>query len=879
VAGLEAGGDVYITKPVEFPVLKAHVEAAFRRASATMAPAPRALQTKRTRLEQYVFPELLKSKLAGIQNYPLTLVEAPSGFGKTTAVREYLRGNLPEGAREKWYTCLGEPSGVAWAGICRLFNEIGADIALRLSKLFPLTKESLPDIAAAMLGCRCENETFLVIDNYQLFENELPHDIINAFSVHGAEKLHIVVITQPLSIHGENVRNDNINKLETKDFLFSRENTARFCRLSGTRLSDGELEKVQSFSEGWIAAIRLQVESYKKTSFVSNADSFDELIEMAIWNRMPDEDRDSLIGLSLLDGFTEKQAAIMIGNPERQSPSKGLARLLKGNFFIPYVADKGVYSMHSLLRDYLLKRFDAKPSSFAETMHQRAGVACAAVSDYFQAARFFMRNKDFDAILSMPLTPRYLNELEAKDVFGFFEHFVEECPKDTLQKYPFAMLALAFQFMKGGNRELFSLMIRLLNDLCGREHSDLKSHDLSEVKLSRVKGEVALLMSFTTFNDIAKMSAYHKEALAHLSGGGEPSSTVILGRTPWTFGITSVLCLFWSGAGRLDKECELMDECLPIYSRITNGHGAGADSVFRAEAHLMRGNDVEAETACHKAIHQAGDNHQMSIRLCAELVLARIAILRGDAGAYAEYRAAVERNATGSHLKAVSRMGELCFALLDMTLGGTKDLPEWLRDADAVRRVFFAQGHPYVLTLHCMMLLLEGRHAELYGLTELISNTSRGLNYLLPQVYQHIFCAVAKKKDGVLAEAAEHLRAALDIALPDMVCLPFAEFGADLLPLLKTEAKNYDAEKMLLLLAICRRQMAGVADLVRQAAGKKSPLTSRERDIALLAKERLSAREIATRLFISENTVNSALKNIYQKLEIHTKGELAKKDF
>ena len=47
----------------------------------------------------YFFPERLAARLRRISDYPVTLVEAPPGFGKTTAVREYLRSDLPEDAR------------------------------------------------------------------------------------------------------------------------------------------------------------------------------------------------------------------------------------------------------------------------------------------------------------------------------------------------------------------------------------------------------------------------------------------------------------------------------------------------------------------------------------------------------------------------------------------------------------------------------------------------------------------------------------------------------------------------------------------------------------------------------------------------------------
>jgi LuxR family maltose regulon positive regulatory protein len=229
-------------------------------------------------------------------------------------------------------------------------------------------------------------------------------------------------------------------------------------------------------------------------------------------------------------------------------------------------------------------------------------------------------------------------------------------------------------------------------------------------------------------------------------------------------------------------------------------------------------------------------------------------------------------------------MGDLCKALLDMTLGNTRGLPEWLRDADRIRRLFYVQGHSYVFMLHGMMLLLEGRRAELYGLTDPLLKMAHGSRFLLPQVYQHIYLAVAKKNESDSAQAMEHLSAALDLALPDDMYLPFAEFGAVLLPLLETfrtgiHGKSFDAEKMAALKALCRRQMAGVESIARHNAKKKSPLTAGEREIALLAKERLSVSEIASHRNLTESTVKSVLRTIFSKLEIHSKKELAKKDF
>jgi len=118
---------------------------------------------------------------------------------------------------------------------------------------------------------------------------------------------------------------------------------------------------------------------------------------------------------------------------------------------------------------------------------------------------------------------------------------------------------------------------------------------------------------------------------------------------------------------------------------------------------------------------------------------------------------------------------------------------------------------------------------------------------------------------------------AVNLAMPGMFIIPFVENYMNIECIFKEW--NYDdrysafIDKVKLL---ARKYMASYKSITRKADNNDNyGLTARELDVAKLAAQRYSNRQIAEQLFIAESTVKSNLKVIFSKLGISSRSELA----
>ncbi len=106
--------------------------------------------------------------LESMFDYPLTVVEAPIGYGKTTAVREFL---LNRGGAALWLSFLSseDTASFFWDSFSAEIARLDADTGAKLKGLgFPADAPQTANVLSILNGLDLDENSVLVIDDFHL---------------------------------------------------------------------------------------------------------------------------------------------------------------------------------------------------------------------------------------------------------------------------------------------------------------------------------------------------------------------------------------------------------------------------------------------------------------------------------------------------------------------------------------------------------------------------------------------------------------------------------------------------------------------------------------------------------------------------------------
>ena len=429
--------------------------------------------------------------------------------------------------------------------------------------------------------------------------------------------------------------------------------------------------------------------------------------------------------------------------------------------------------------------------------------------------------------------------------------FLDACPRDTLQAHPLTLLVLMRRMFTWGQiprmRQLKELLLESV-----RRHPEL-----TDRQRGNLLGEGDLIESFLYYNDIGAMSRFHRSASRQMTR----QAVSIQSHGSWTFGSPSVLMMFHRTPGQLDRELADMDECMPHYYQITEGHGQGPEKIMRAEADFMQSRFTDAYIGLESAYAQIEGNGQENMALCCDFLARRLSLHR-DIRRHCtpeERRASLLRHHNAAWLNIWNAADAYIHALLDET----DRIPPVFADHQLSAIHFLAPGKPMMDLIENQVYLAQGAYATVIGRSEGQLAVCGAMHYALVALHISIQTAAAYEMLGKHEQARSLLTQALADGEPDGFVMPFVENYRYLKPLLAQEIPCGLIPRIV--------ELGEDAERRRSRAGRPenfAALTEREYEIVCLMARRLSNRELAGKLFLSEGSVKQYINQIYFKLHI-----------
>lgn len=810
-------------------------------------------RTKQLKPETLFFPKKLMESLNSVKAYPLTLVEAPSGFGKTTALHHFFDSQISKTAQVIWHTFPEQPPGASWRDFCALIGVFDPHSAKQLGKAGMPEENIQPEIERIFQTLSCPKETYLVLDDFAAWKLPDSGAFLTALSHHGAKALHVVAAAQLLPKQSSVVENNRFFILREPVLTFYAQDIDAYYRQAGIPLTALQLDKVQQITEGWVMALYLQLLSLIESGRFENG-NIQNMIRNALWNRLAEQEKDFLLAVSIFPRFSLAQATALSGMDAAATEQL----LREKRVFVHFDRESRCFYLHTLFQQFLTEQFELLPPERRQQIYLAGGELAGQAGDRVNTLRFYYLSGEWERLLALPLTSYEIADVVDENTRSMILDIMENTPFEIKRKYPAAMVPLAFTlFFLHENQSLLAFQEEI--------RKVIAQSDLPKVKKNALHGEMELLLSFLEYNRIDAMGERHRRAQKLLGG----PATLINVKSTWTFGSPSVLYMFWRESGQLDRELSQMDEHMPVYYSLTGGHGSGAEIVMRAEAHLLRGEPEDAERLCHKALFIADSKRQNSIYQCGLLLLARIAVLRGDE--------VMLQNALQS-LKERSRQNteDLCRYTLDLAFGflylllrREEEIAPWLSGGEINDRRLVIMTQPFAHIIYSKLLLLRGEYQKLLGVSEFGLGLSSVFPNLLPQVYINLYRAQALAALGKRGEALQAVNSALNTALPDGLLLPFAENYKGINSLLPDAGcDSVTAEKIA---AMSRTLAGGLASFV------KKEMTPREKEVLLLLEEGMTNPEIAETLCVSLSTVKAIVSNVLSKKGVSSRELLKNK--
>ena len=382
----------------------------------------------------------------------LTLVSAPAGFGKTTLLARGLAAADAQRA-VAWLSLEETDSHPArfWTylvtAVQRALPQVG-DSALALLQT---TRPSLDSVLATLINdlSAAPTELDLVLDDYHLVDSPALRPGVTYLLEHLPPQVHLVISTRvdpALPLARLRARGELV-EIRAADLRFTLTEVAAYLNdVAALELTPGDIVRLETRTEGWIAALQLAALSMRgraePAAFIATFAGDDryvvDYLAEEVLSRQPSQVRDFLLRTSILDRLSGPLCDAVTGSTGSQAMLEHLDRA--NLFLVPLDGTRRWYRYHPLFAEVLGTHLsEGRPEDVAD-LHRRASRWYDEAGDPAAAVRHAIAAGDFNraADLAEIAVPALQRDRQEATIAAW----LTAIPDEVVQRRP--VLALGF---------------------------------------------------------------------------------------------------------------------------------------------------------------------------------------------------------------------------------------------------------------------------------------------------------------------------------------------------------------------------------------------------------------------------------------------------
>ncbi len=346
---------------------------------------------------------------------PLILLSASAGWGKTTLLSVWAHRQKTQVA---WLSLdeLDNSPTRFWVALIAalrrcpsLASNFGENVVAQLQSPQPPPLSSCLSVLLHELERKPPHPApiVLILDDYQVIEESVIHQGMAFFLEHLPAHLHLILSSRvdpdlPLArlrAHGQ------LTEIRADELRFQEGEASQFLdKMLSPPLSEEELQRLVSRTEGWIAGLHLvALTMHKREDRAAYLETLTgsqryllDYVQEDILARLSPDTRDFLLHTAILSRLDAAVCQAVTAAPTRAASQHMLALLERANLFlVPLDEERRTYRLHDLFREALLSALHTSQPEKVSLLHRRAAGFYEAEGQWAEAITHALAGASF----------------------------------------------------------------------------------------------------------------------------------------------------------------------------------------------------------------------------------------------------------------------------------------------------------------------------------------------------------------------------------------------------------------------------------------------------------------------------------------------------